>query len=569
MESDDHAARTYPDRTVLAVLAIATLALLVRIAFLGERVAHWDEGRVGYDILRYVATGAWEYRPIVHGPFLPQVNRFVFALFGASDFTARLVVALVGGLFPLVALLFRERFRDSEVLALALLLATNPFLLYYSRFMRNDLLLAAFMLTALGFFVRVADTHDPRYLYAGVAFLALGFTTKENVLTYVLAWLGAGVLLLDHRLFRAHAQGRNAVDDLIERGRSVARGLWSWRAPIVLAVVEFLLIVVYFYAPRPAFGQALTDPALLPGVVRDATVGSWKTFYGTWVAGSHQDGNVYTEYFSHFVKTLLAGGASVVVLAVVGFVVDRYSDDGPRDVVSLAAYWGFVTILGYPIITDIKAPWGPIHVIAPLAIPAAVGLALLYRWGRDAYGSGDAIAGTLAAVLLLSVVVSTGMTAVDTTYLHPQSQDNDLVQYGQPAEGLQPTLDRVGAAIDGNEGTDVLFFGHPFYVANESSADRLPAGGNWYNRLPLAWYLELDDAQVDSTQQPSEFRELIQAEHPPVVVVRNKDDDQIRPYMDGYARYEHELTLWVSSEGEKTVFYIDESRLTAESDDSR
>ena len=113
MESDDdHAARTSLDRTTLAVLAIAALALLARLVFLGERVAHWDEGRVGYDILRYVATGAWEYRPIVHGPFLPQVNRFVFELLGASDFTARLVVAVVGGLFPLSALLFRERLRD-------------------------------------------------------------------------------------------------------------------------------------------------------------------------------------------------------------------------------------------------------------------------------------------------------------------------------------------------------------------------------------------------------------------------------------------------------------------------
>ena len=563
MESDDeHAARRSLDRTTLAVLAIAALALLARLVFLGDRVAHWDEGRVGYDILRYVATGAWEYRPIVHGPFLPQVNRFVFELFGASDFTARLVVAVVGGLFPISALLFRERLRESEIVALALLFAANPLLLYYSRFMRNDVLLAAFMITALGFFVRTADTHKPRYLYAGTAFLALGLTTKENALIYLLAWLGAAVLLLDHRLFRAHAQGRDSVNTLLAWGREKGRGLWHWRVPLVLAIVEFLVIIVYFYAPRPELGQALANPALLPGVVQDATVGSWKTFYGTWVAGSHQDGNIYKEYFAHFVKTMVAGAASVVILAAVGFVVDRYDGDGPRDVVSLGAYWGFVTILGYPIITDIKAPWGPIHAVAPLAIPAAVGLALVYRWGRNAYDSGDAIAGTLAAVLLLSVAVSTGVTAIDTAYMNPQGQDNELVQYGQPAEGLQPTLERIEIAIDGNEGTDALFFGQAFYVANESSADRLPAGGNWYNRLPLAWYLEKHGAEVDSTRDVAELRDLVDEERPPVVVVRNKDDGQIRSYMDGYVRSEHELTLWVSGEGEKTVFYIDRSRLS-------
>jgi len=95
------------DRIFLGLLAVTVVGLIARLAFLGGRIAHWDEGRVGYDILRYAATGAWEFRPIVHGPFLPHVNRVVFELLGASDFTSRLVVAIVGALLPLTAWLYR------------------------------------------------------------------------------------------------------------------------------------------------------------------------------------------------------------------------------------------------------------------------------------------------------------------------------------------------------------------------------------------------------------------------------------------------------------------------------
>ena len=70
-------------RVVVAVAAATLLALLVRFAFLGDRVFHWDEGRVGYWILQYQATGEWEYRAIVHGPFLFHVNEFLFGVLAA------------------------------------------------------------------------------------------------------------------------------------------------------------------------------------------------------------------------------------------------------------------------------------------------------------------------------------------------------------------------------------------------------------------------------------------------------------------------------------------------------
>jgi len=176
--------------TTRTVLAITAVALLVRLLALGARPMHYDEARVGYWVLHYIDTGSFTYRHGIHGPFVQHVNRYLFPLIGASDFTARLPVAVVGGLLPAVALLFREHLDRAELVALALFLSFNSVLVYYSRFMRSDVLLAGFMFGAFGLLVRFYDTRDVRYLY-GVAVLAgFGFATKENALVYALTWLG-------------------------------------------------------------------------------------------------------------------------------------------------------------------------------------------------------------------------------------------------------------------------------------------------------------------------------------------------------------------------------------------
>ncbi|MEF8840826.1 MAG: flippase activity-associated protein Agl23, partial [Haloarculaceae archaeon] len=110
----------------VALTVLAGLAL--RLVVLGSRVAHFDEGRVAYFTEYFVRTGNFEYRPIIHGPFLQHVNSGVFAALGPTDFAMRLVVALVGAALPLTALLFRDRLRETEVLALAFFLALNPVL---------------------------------------------------------------------------------------------------------------------------------------------------------------------------------------------------------------------------------------------------------------------------------------------------------------------------------------------------------------------------------------------------------------------------------------------------------
>jgi uncharacterized protein (TIGR03663 family) len=560
--------RAVGTRTAVALAAVTLLSLSLRLFALGSRVFHWDEARVGYWILRYAENGIWEYHAVIHGPFLYHINNYLFQLFGPSDFLARVPVAVVSGLLPLTAWLFRERLHRVEMIAVGLFFAANPIILYYSRFMRNDVLLAAFTMYALAFYVRLFDTRKPRYLYLGTLMLALAFTTKENVLVYVVTWIGAAVLLFDHRLqLITGADDRRAF--LRQRARETWHALWDrgWGLHLVLGVLLFFAVVIFFYAPRsqgisePGLWKAFSNPGMFPAVLNEATVGSWESFVDKWGGGNESS---YLETFKSLGAVLWAGAAALLALAAVGFVTDRYVGESPRDVVSFTFYWGFVSVLGYPVIVENAFPWEVVHAVVPLVVPAGVGLAILVRWGAEAVTDGDAVSATLAALLVLLVAGQVGATAATTTFAHPadqylddaQTEENKLVQFGQPAEGIRPTLERVRYAADRNDGIDVLYYGSDFYVADESQNDRWAAGGGWYDRLPIPWYTEMYGAEVDSTTELG----VVESSPPPVVVARAEDRDAVANRLDGYRAFEEELTLW----GSETVFFIDREYLRAQ-----
>ncbi|MFB6090541.1 MAG: flippase activity-associated protein Agl23 [Halobellus sp.] len=560
----------------LGVAAFTVVALVLRVVALGGRIFHWDEGRVGYWILRYHETGVHEYRPIVHGPFLPIVNDWLFALLPVSDFTARLPVAVVGALLPLSVWLFRERLRNEELVALAALLALNPLLVYYSRFMRNDVLVAALSFVALGLVVRGFDTGRLRYAFPAAFSLGLAFTTKENAIVYVLCFLGAGALLADHRLIAARARGESArsvfgrwrsglAARLLAHGPGPRTSLGRVVGTAVGSAVVFLGVVLFFYAPRPDLWQAFATPSMIPGVVDAGTVGAAEKFVDTWAGGSHQD-HPYLPYLGDLAETLAYGAPAVIAFGLLGVAVDRYGirGDGPRELVTFATYWAVASLFGYPIATDIQAPWAGVHVVLPLAIPAAAGVGFVVASARDAVDARDAVSVGLAAVVVLAALG--GAVAANAAYFNSASEeDKQILQWAQPANDLKPTMEVVGEVSAANSGTDVLFVGtrppggdgEVFYVRNESSLRTAPPGGPaWHDRLPLPWYLEQYGADVTSSAPDAELGEVL-ADAPPVVIAKDYDRDEVAAELSGYTAFEHDFRLW----NDRVVVFIDTERL--------
>jgi uncharacterized protein (TIGR03663 family) len=262
----------------------------------------------------------------------------------------------------------------------------------------------------------------------------------------------------------------------------------------------------------------------------------------------------YVCFLGRFFETLAVAAGPLSVFAVGGFLVERYAAPRPRAVVLFAAYWGLVSVVGYPLGTDIYGAWITVNALVPLAVPAAVGLGFVYRRGRSALAAGDAAWAGVVAVALLLVVGQVGMTAATTSYRHPQSADNPLVQYAQPTDDVRPYLDRLGVVTDGERGggADVVLYGETFVAAGGESP--IPPGCVDLQRaLPLQWYFARADADVTCVTDRAALAERVAEDRPALIVAASADADPLRAGFEGYERRTAELR----APGRETVFLVD------------
>jgi uncharacterized protein (TIGR03663 family) len=563
--------RTGLDRVVLGLLAIAALGLVLRFVGLGARVAHWDEARVLYWVSHYQETGHFAYRRIIHGPFIQLVNQQLFSLFGPSDWLARAPVALVGGLVPLSALLFRRHLDDLETLLLGLLLAVNPVLVYYSRFMRSDLLVAAFMFVGFGFVVRYYDTRRVSSLYAAVVFVALGFGAKENAIVYVLTWVGATALLADQALYRPRGALRNGLDVLRRAAANAWAGLSAGpRSPRENVGVSVLVglghvlglglvglaTFVLLYAQR---GAGLDGVIASGQVVEDTTVGLWEAVgnplllpqlvgetvsytadaFAQWFGHTGDPGcgksslvEGYTCFLGRFAEVLVSAAGALTVFAVIGTIRERYARSTSRNLVLFFAYAGFVSIIGYPLGTDIFGAWLTIHAVVPLAVPAAAGVGIFVRWAGRAAATADLQGMAVSGAVVLLAAAFVGQALLTGVYLQPTSADNELVQYAQPRDDVRESLGALDGVPPAAENPDVVLYGNYFVDGDESSAWE-PACAKWFNSLPLPWYLQRYDATAACASNPEELSALLTGE-PPIIVMRGGAASEWRTTLDTY-----------------------------------
>ncbi|WP_246984352.1 flippase activity-associated protein Agl23 [Halorientalis marina] len=518
------------------VIAVALAALLVRLLALGVRAVHWDEARVGYWILRTSATGDWAYRPIIHGPFVQHTTRLVIETVGPNPYTMRTVVALVGGLLPLAALLYRTRLADDELVALAVALAANPLLVHFSRFMRSDVVLAAFAFVALGCGLRALDTGRVRWVYAGALAFALAATAKENVVLYPLSWAGALTLVAAWWYRTMPADDRAST--LRERLRALGRGLWGWRGHLLASLALAVVVLVGFYAPRSGTAggvglwNAVGDPALLPAVVREATVGSAAKVADVWLAGEMR-AHPYLLYLGYYAAVLAAGAGPLVVLAAAGLVSGR-----GRALVAFCGWWGLSSAAGYPFVADIFAPWLAVHVVVALAVPAAVGLAAVGRRFRRARADRERAVAVALATLLLLAGLQVAVVTAETSYRAGPHEFNLLAQGAQPGSDLNAAMAEAVAATGGTSGPDVLYVGR-LAVADERENDAPPAAAAWYDRLPLPWYTEAARLDVASAPDPR----TVGPDAPPVVVAGPNHERVLRDRLPDHRVHEESLLL--------------------------
>ncbi|MFC7203625.1 flippase activity-associated protein Agl23 [Haloferax namakaokahaiae] len=535
------------DRTTLAVCALAGLALVVRLVGLGDRPLHWDEARVGYWSLRYLETGYFSYRPIAGGPLVYILSRWSLALFGPTDFALRLPVAVFGGVLPLAALLFRGRLRDSETVAFAAILAASPLLVYYGRFARGDVFAIGFTLVALGFALRLVDGAGRENAYGLAAAVALAIGSS-GLGVVALVCLGIAALLVAD-----HAALVSSVRPIAMQLGTLSARLEDAVTPAARSVLVFAACYIFMFAPRAGETDAagIDSPGTILTAIDVAIFESVRRFVGVRIVHRGPDGtHELLPYLADTVGLVALAALPILVLAAGTFLIDRYTAGGPREIVSIGTYWVGASVVFVPMFTEVSAPWLGVYLVVPLAIPAAVGLAALVRWGRTAIETQDVSRSALALLLAVALVAQAGAVTASDVY-GSSDRDNQLAHYAQPTDDFADFRDNFSSWVTPGDGQpDVLYYGQSMYVSENSTAFP-PVPEAWGERLPLDWYVAREDAESISATTPTQVRDLDSV--PPVVIAPASARGELSPMLDGYAATEYQTALW----GRSVVVFVE------------
>ena len=208
--------------------ALMVVAAVMRLWDLDLRAMHHDESLHAYFAFQLSSGAGYQHDPMMHGPLQMEATAGLFRLLGDSDFTARLLYAIAGVVLVGMPYFFRQRLGNLGALLVAVMFLFSPTLLYFSRFARNDILMAVFTFGLVITMWRYLDEGKNKYLYLFAGLLALAFATKETayVVTVALGLYLFGVIVIRNwsRIARGVMEGEVSPPVALAR---LVRGAWS------------------------------------------------------------------------------------------------------------------------------------------------------------------------------------------------------------------------------------------------------------------------------------------------------------------------------------------------------
>ncbi|MEA4812539.1 MAG: glycosyltransferase family 39 protein [Anaerolineaceae bacterium] len=165
----------------LFVGLIIILTILSRFVGVGDRTMSHDE--LNHVVPAYNFSG-YVYNPVTHGPFQFHMLALSYALFGDSDFSARVPAASFGVAIVLFTLFAWKRYlgRLGAIVA-GFMMMISPYILFYSRYTRNEVFIVFWGVVMLWLFLRYLEDGQPKWLL----WLALvtGFHYADKATAYI------------------------------------------------------------------------------------------------------------------------------------------------------------------------------------------------------------------------------------------------------------------------------------------------------------------------------------------------------------------------------------------------
>ena len=566
--------------TVL-LAGLAVLALFSRLWELGARVMSHDESLHVYYSWLLANRQGYAHNPMMHGPWLFESTALMNVLFGASDFTSRLVPVILGLFAALVVPQLLKRWLGrSGALAVSALLVISPFILYFSRYIRHDIQVIAWMLLAVVAIFRYLENRNFDDLILLAAALGLMVSTMEITFFY----LAILAVFLAIRLFAQSGFNWGRIRASAELDLLVVLGTLGafFSSPIALIVLNpiwsrltgapFVDLKVLDtqgveWANGPAGPQlwglliAFSIAAVAIGLLWDyrrwwklaavfglVTVSLFTTFFSNWkgigtgfvgslgywlsqqgVARGSQPDYYYLIVFPLYEYLPLLGG----ILAAAYFTIKQKSlDAASKAIVPFLIWWALSIFVALSLAGE-KMPWLSTHITIPFILLTGWWAGQLIDMRQPDRGAarrpaallrGAALSG-LALLALLTV-----RTSIMANYIN-YDLTTEYIDYAHGAPGVKWTTNDI--AVIGSQTGE----GHDLKVAYDSDV-------SW----PMTWYLRNYTNQAFFGAQPN--REALNA---PVIVAGPNTWTKVEAIVqNNYRRFEV-IRLWWPIEDYKNL----------------
>ena len=196
-----------------AFLLVALAAAAMRLWELGGRTMHYDEAIHLHFAWKLAQGTEFVHSPWMHGPLQIELVAVLIRTLGDTDFVARLPYALFGVALVILPYFLRRQIGAPAAICAAVILTLSPALLYFSRFGRNDILMAVWALLLLILLWRYTENSRARYLFGAAIVVALMLATKETAY-FVILFMGLAAFGLAWRRWLPLLRRRESLAQL-------------------------------------------------------------------------------------------------------------------------------------------------------------------------------------------------------------------------------------------------------------------------------------------------------------------------------------------------------------------
>jgi len=356
----------------LVLLLAAGAALLLRWPGLNRRPMHNDEAVNAIKFGQLWEHKGYKYDPNEHhGPSLFYATLAFERLTAApaldqyTDARLRFVIVLFGLGLVLLLPLLADALGRNGVLWAAVLTATSPALVFYSRYFIHEMLLACFTFLAMGAGWRYWRTRKIGWILLASAAVGLMAATKE---TFVITLAAAAMALGLNQVWN------RALDASGPPIKAPAVNLWHWAAALAVGLASAILLFSSFFtnAAGPLDSLRTYAPWVHRAAGASPHIHPWYFYLRRLLFFRVEKGPVWTEA----VILILA-----IIAAIAGFRRSRLAGANASFVRFLALYTflltAFYSLLAY------KTPWCLVSFWHGAILLGGVGAAVLIRTARN------------------------------------------------------------------------------------------------------------------------------------------------------------------------------------------